>query len=144
MLTNKNVNEVTLISMYLWSKSMPWTSIILKPWSDDKLFRICLGLLHFTNFSSASQITYQTPLTSPTQFQKKSEVGPNFNIFMKQQNRCFTNRYFELPHEVESKLPTITTGYIKMIRSICSPPRSTVTRASTPHRCLQPLWGRAS
>jgi hypothetical protein len=25
---------------------------------------------------------------------KKGEVDPNFTVFMKQQNRCFTNRYF--------------------------------------------------
>jgi hypothetical protein len=32
---------------------------------------------------------------------------------MKQQNRYFTNRYFELLHKVEDKLSIITTCYIK-------------------------------
>jgi hypothetical protein len=75
----------------------------------------CLGLLHFTNFSSALQITCQIPPTSSTQLHQKCKVGPNFNVFMKQQNRCFTNKYFELPHKFEDKLPTITTSYIKNI-----------------------------
>jgi hypothetical protein len=34
---------------------------------------------------------------------------------MKQQNRYFINRYFELPHEIEDKLPEIATGYIKTV-----------------------------
>jgi hypothetical protein len=32
---------------------------------------------------------------------------------MKQQNMCFKNRYFQLPHEIEGKLPTMASDYIK-------------------------------
>jgi hypothetical protein len=79
-------------------------------------FRTCLRLFHFTNFNLASQITCQTPPTSP----KKCEVGPNFDVFMKQQNRCFTNSFFELSRESEGKFPTVATAYIKNGSFYCS------------------------
>jgi hypothetical protein len=66
--------------------------------------------LHQLQFSFANHLSNTVNFTS---FPKKFEVGSNFNIFMKQQNRCYMNRYFKLPCEVESKLPAIATGYIE-------------------------------
>jgi hypothetical protein len=56
---------------------------------------------------------------------KKYEVNSNFNIFIKPQNSCFTNRYFKILHKIKDKLTTITTGYIKKnVRSFFPLPRS--------------------
>jgi hypothetical protein len=52
--------------------------------------------------------------TSATQL-KKSEVDPNFTIFIKQQKMSFTNTHSELCHVVGEKLPTFTITYKKTI-----------------------------
>jgi hypothetical protein len=50
------------------------------------------------------QLSFKNCLPNTSSFSsstsKKGEVVPNFTIFMKQQNRCFTNRHFELRREV--------------------------------------------
>jgi hypothetical protein len=95
--------------------------------------------IHQLQLSFANHLP-NTPNFASSASPKKCKVSPNFNIFMKQQNRCFTNRYFELPRKVEVKLPAIVTGYIKMVCSIfsltlhtvtCAPPRPAPT-AMTP------------
>jgi hypothetical protein len=84
--------------------------------------------IHQLQLSFANHLP-NTPNFASSASPKKCKVSPNFNIFMKQQNRCFTNRYFELPRKVEVKLPAIATGYIKMVCSIFSLTLHTVTRA---------------
>jgi hypothetical protein len=87
--------------------------------------------IHQLQLSFANHLP-NTPNFASSASPKKCKVSPNFNIFMKQQNRCFTNRYFELPRKVEVKLPAIATGYIKMVCSIFSLTLHTVTHAP-PH-----------
>jgi hypothetical protein len=47
---------------------------------------------------------------------KKYEVDLNFNIFMQQQNKYFTNRYFKFSHKVKDKFTAIIPSYIKKKR----------------------------
>jgi hypothetical protein len=67
---------------------------------------------------------------------------------MKEQNRCFTDRYFEIPAEVEVKLPVITASYVKNgsfylfsspVASPLSPRRPTHRRSSSAPPLPPPL-----
>jgi hypothetical protein len=73
-------------------------------------------------FTSLTSLSFTNHLPNAPNFTssaspKNVKLALTSMFFMKQQNKCFTNRYFELPHEVEDKLPIINTDYIKMVCS---------------------------
>jgi hypothetical protein len=83
-------------------------------------YMTCLELLSFINFNSISQMVCQTPLASPAQLYKKSEVNLNFTIFKKKKS-CLMNSNFEFTNKARSKLPA-STSYRKNVSTFYSAP----------------------
>jgi hypothetical protein len=63
----------------------------------------------------SSRLSVGKELTNCMRLLKKKV---NFIVFMKHQKRCFTNNYFELPHEVGGYLSANATNYVKNVSGL--------------------------